>query len=269
MSVQSTTRTLAVLATAIANAAGAWAQDATLPAGPWRSPASATYTNPALTGAALYLSIDVAKDGSFRGVWGQYFCTAYPGAYGISIYSCSRIGSHRVSGRFGPARQGLIELDTLGRSAFTWAAPSAGELAIDLPKDWQGKDAVLYRARMTRDGKPVAAAASATSAARDEGPLLSANALYREFKKDEPAAQARHGGKTLVLDARRGNLIALSDGGAAVHVADGFQTRALVLYFRDLKELGGIGEGAQFRFKCRVLDFAYQYVQMENCSIVR
>lgn len=269
MAVRPTTRCLAVLAAATAAAAGAFAQEPQLPAGLWRSPASATYTNPALTGAELYLSIDVAKDGSFRGVWGQYFCNTYPGAYGISIYSCSRIGSRDASGRFGPGRQGVIDLDTLGRSAFTWAAPTAGELAIDLPKDWQGKDAVLYRVRMTRDGKPVPAAASATSAAGDEGPLLSAQALYREFKSDEKAAMGRHGGKTLVLDARRGTVIALSNGGAAVHVADGFQSRALVLYFRGLKELSGIGEGARFRFRCTVRDFDYQYVQMDNCSIVR
>ncbi len=80
---------------------------------------------------------------------------------------------------------------------------------------------------------------------------------------------ARHGGKTLVLEGRRGELIALSDGGAAVHVADGFQSRALVLYFRSQKEASGIAEGAVFRFRCTVKDFAYQYVQLENCSVVR
>ncbi|MCW5632392.1 MAG: hypothetical protein KIT17_03580 [Rubrivivax sp.] len=260
---------LAMLAVAgAAAAADAWAQDPPPPAGRWQSPASATYTNPALTGAELYLSIDVAPDGSFRGTWGRYFCTAFPGAYGIAIYSCSRTGGNRVSGRFGPGRQGAIDLDTLGRSPFTWAAPSGDELAIDLPRTWQGGgDAVLYRARMTRNGKPRPAASAA--APGEAGPLLSAVALYREFKQDERSALARHQGKTLVLEGRRGSLIALSDGGAAVHVPDGFQSRALVLYFRDFKQVSGIAEGAQFRFRCRVLDFAYQYVQLEDCSIVR
>jgi hypothetical protein len=51
------------------------------------------------------------------------------------MYSCSLTGSNRVSGRFDPGRQGVIDLEQLGRSAFTWSAPSADELAIDLPKN--------------------------------------------------------------------------------------------------------------------------------------
>jgi hypothetical protein len=268
---ESTTRRPAVVAAATAAAVGALAQEPQVPTGLWQSPAHATYTNAAHTGSGLYLSIDVAGDGRFRGNWSPYLCQAYPGVYGLSTYSCSPVGGHRVTGRFGPGRQGVIELDTLGRSAFTWAAPSADELAIELPEDWQGKDPVLYRARMTRDGKPRLPGAAATPppGQRGESPPSSAVALYREFKKDEKAALTRHGGKTLVLDARRGNLIALSNGGAAVHVADGFQSRALVLYFREMKEVGGIEEGALFHFRCTVRDFDYQYIQMENCSVVR
>lgn len=71
------------IAASVATATGL-AEEVQIPSGKWRSVSSATYTNPALTGAELYLSIDVAKDGSFRGVWGQYMCNAYPGAYGIS-----------------------------------------------------------------------------------------------------------------------------------------------------------------------------------------
>lgn len=255
---------LAILAVAIAGAGCAMAAEPQVPAGPWRSPASATFTNPALTGAALALSIEVAKDGSFRGTWSRYFCTAYPGAYGLAIYSCTPTGSQRVSGRFGPGRQGVIDLETLGRSAFTWISPSAHELVIDLPRKWQGDDEVLYRARMTRDGKLRPAAPPVA-----QGPLLSANALYREFKADEKAALARHGGRALVLEGRRGQVIELSDGGAAVHVGDGFQSRALVLSFRDGKDVGGIAEGAPFRFRCTVKSFDYQYVHLEECSIVR
>jgi hypothetical protein len=248
--------------------AGASAQESQLPSGKWRSGAAETHTNPALAGAGLYLDLDVASDGSFRGTWGQYFCTAYPGAYGIAIHSCSMNPTTRkpVSGRFGPGRQGVIDLQQLGRSAFTWTAPSSDELTIELPKNWQGGGAILYRARMTRNGQPAPPAASAP---RDEGSLLSAVALYREFKTDANAALARHGGRPLVLEGLRGTLIALSDGGAAIHVPDGFQPRALVLSFRDRREVGGIGEGSRFRFRCTVRNFDYQYVQMDDCSLVR
>jgi hypothetical protein len=259
-------RDLAFLAGTIA-ALGAFAQESRIPTGNWQSARSATYTNPALTGADLYLDINVAKDGSFRGTWGQYLCTAYPGAHGISIYSCTRTGSNRVSGRFGPGRQGSIDLDKLGRSPFAWNAPAPGEVVIDLPKNWQGSDAVLYRARMTRDGKQKPTARS--SPAPDEGPLLSANALYREFDRNSSAALKRHGGKTLVLEGRRGALVPLSGGGAAIHVPDSHTARALVLVFADVKQVNGIGEGVQFRFRCTVAHFDYQYVYMENCAIVR
>ena len=261
-----TCRRLAILAVTLAPATGV-AQEAQLPSGNWQSSASATYTNPALTGSRLYLNIDVAKDGSFTGVWGQYSCSGYPGAYGISIHSCSRVGSNRVSGRFGPHRKGTIDLDQLGRSAFTWAAPSAGELELDLPKNWRGSDAVLYQARLTRDGKGTPAAAAEPS--RDEGPLLSAVVLYREFKENSKSALERHRGKTLVLEGRRGTLIPLSDGGAAIHVGDGLTTRALVLSFPDVTEVKTIGEGARFRFRCTVSSFDYQYLHMESCAIVK
>jgi len=259
-------RRLAVLAALTVAAVGAFAQEPQAPTGKWRSAERATYTNPALTGAELYLDIEVTKDGSFRGAWGQYFCTAYPGAYGISVHSCTRLGSNRVSGRFAPGGQGTIDLDKLGRSGFLWTA-SAGELAIDLPKNWQGDDAILYRGRLTRDGNTKPATRSGPT--RDEGPLLSANALYREFEKDSGAALKRHAGKTLVLEGRRGALVPLSGGGVAVHIPDGATNRALVLVFQDRKQVDGIKEGAQFRFTCTVVHFDYQYVYMENCAITR
>lgn len=255
----------AILVATLAPATGV-AQEAQLPSGKWQSPASATYTNPALTGSRLYLNIDVAKDGSFQGVWGQYLCTAYPGAYGISIHSCTRTGSNRVSGRFGSDRAGTIDLEQLGRSRFTWATSSVGELQLDLPKHWRGSEAILYEARLTRDGKSKPAAAAEQP--RDDGPLLSAVALYREFKADSKTALARHGGRTLVLEGRRGTLIPLSNGGAAIHVPDGFTSRALVLSFPDLNAVSKIGDGAQFRFRCTVSSFDYQYLHMDNCSIV-
>jgi hypothetical protein len=258
-----------VFVASIAAAVGALAQEPGFPAGNWESVSSETYTqalHPVLTGAEFYLKIDVSNDGSFRGEWGEYFCSGVStGAYGMGTFPCYFSGKgERVSGRFGPGRQGVIDLGRLGRSAFTWTAPAVGELAIELPKNWRG-DAILYRARMTPDGKRK----SPSTTPPDAGPLLSANVLYREFNKDSNAALRRHAGKTLVLEGRRGALIELSDGGAAIHIADGFTSRALVLVFRDLREVSGISEGAQFRFRCTVESFDYLYVHLEGCSIVR
>ena len=260
-----TLRSLAILAAAMTMAESPFAQGSQIPVGNWRSPNSATYTNPAYTSSELYLNIDVAKDGSFSGVWNRYFCTVQAGAYGVSVYSCSRVGSdNRVSGKLGPGRQGTMDLATLGRTTFTWSAPSADELTFELPKNWQGTDAVLYRAGMTRDGRPKPAASAAPA-----GPLLSAVVLYREFVKDSVGALKRYAGKSLELEGLRGTLIPLSDGGAAIHIPDGFQPRALVLVFADLKQVSGIKEGAQFRFRCTVEHFDYQYLSMNNCAILR
>ena len=258
-----------LFAASLAAAAGALGQEPAFPVGNWQSATSETYTNPlhpVLTGAELYLEIEVSKDGSFRGEWREYSCSgASVGAFGITTFPCRFSGqSERVSGRFGPGRQGVIELGRLGRGAFSWAAPAADELAIELPKNWQG-DAILYRARLTRDGKRT----PATPPAGDAGPLLSANVLYREFKENETAALGRHAGKRLVLEGRRGTLIPLSDGGAAIHIADGFTSRALVLVFGQLREVNGISEGVQFRFTCTVESFDYLYVHLEDCSVVR
>jgi hypothetical protein len=101
-----------------------------------------------------------------------------------------------------------------------------------------------------------------------EEPPLSAVALYREFKADTEAALRRHAGATLVLEGRRGTLIETSFGGAAIHIADGFTDRALVLSFRDLRQVRGIAPGEKFRFRCRVRHFDSQYVYMDNCAIL-
>ena len=252
----------------IATAAGALARQQIQPAGNWQSVRNETYTSPlhpVVTHAEFYLTIDVAGDGSFRGQWGEYTCVPSVGAFGYSTFPCrSSVSSGRASGNFGPAGQGVIELEKLGGSAFTWSTPSINELAIDLPRNWQGSQAAFHRARMTRDGKPKPA-----SPKPDEGPLLSAPALYREFLKDEKGTLARYKGRTLVLEGHRGTLIQMSDGGAAVHVPDGYQPRALVLLFRSLSEVNGIAEGTQFRFRCTVDDWAYQYVHLDNCTVVR
>jgi hypothetical protein len=259
---------LLVFTLSIATAAGALAPQQPAPAGNWQSVRSETYTSPlhpVVTRAEFYLNIDVASDGAFRGQWGEYTCVPSIGAYGYSTFPCrSSAASGRVSGNFGPGGQGVIELEKLGRSAFKWSAPSIDELSIDLPRDWQGSEAVFHRARMTRDGKPRPA-----SPKPDQGPLLSAPALYGEFLKDEKGTLAKYKGQTLVLEGLRGTLIQTSDGGAAIHVPDGYQPRALVLRFPLLSDVSGIGEGAQFRFRCRVDDWDYQYVHLDNCTVVR
>jgi hypothetical protein len=264
-------RRVTVFAAFIAAAVGATAQEPAVPVGNWQSATSETYTNPlhpVLTGAELYLKIEVSTDGSFRGEWREYSCSgASVGAFGITTFPCRVAGQGAsVSGRFGSGRQGSIDLGRLGRSNFSWHAPAVDELAIDLPKNWQG-DAILYRARLTRDGKRKTATAAPPPS--DAGPLLSANALYREFNKDATSALGRYAGKRLVLEGRRGTLIPLSDGGAAVHIADGFTSRALVLVFADPKDVSGINEGEPFRFTCTVESFDYQYVHMNDCSVVR
>jgi hypothetical protein len=259
---------LIVFTLSIAAAAGALARQPPAPAGNWQSARNDTFISPlhpVVARAEFYLNIEVANDGSFRGQWGEYTCVPSVGAYGYSTFPCRSSASNgRVSGKFGPAGQGVIELEKLGRSGFNWTTPSINELAIDLPKNWQGSEAVFHRARMTRDGKPRPA-----SPKPDDGPLLSAPALYREFLKDEKATLARYKGTTQVLEGLRGTLIQMSDGGAAIHVPDGYQPRALVLVFRTLNEVNGISEGATFRFRCTVEDWAYQYVHLNNCSIVR
>lgn len=258
---------LTIVVASITGAVGASARQPALPIGNWQSATSETITwalHPALSGGELYLEIDVSSDGGFRGEWGELFCSA-----GSLYFSCRPDGkSERVSGRFSPGGEGVIDLVRLGRSSFKWSVPSVNELTIEMPKTWRGgAAAVLYRARMTRDGK--GKPTTATPPSGDAGPLSSAVALYREFDKDYKAALNRYAGKTLVLEGRRGDLIQLSDGGAAIHIADGFRSRALVLVFGDMREVSGIGEGAQFRFRCTVEGFDYQYVQMKDCSIVR
>jgi len=262
-----TLQQLVFIAATLAVPAGVFAQGSGTPTGNWQSPGHVTYTNPFLAGDEFFLNIDVAKDGSFRGTWSQYFCMSSVGAYGVRIISCSKTGSDGVTGKFGAGNEGVIDLEKLGRSAFTWKAPTADELAIDLPQNWQDpNDAVLYRARMTRDGKEKPAASSRP---RDEGPPLSAIALYREFKQNQDVAIKKYRGTTQVLEGRRGELIPLGSGGVAVNIPDGFTSRALNLWFPDSRQVEGIDEGAKFRFECTVKHFDYQYLIMENCTVVR
>jgi hypothetical protein len=266
---------LTFLCACLAAPTGASGQQPAVPIGNWQSVTGDTYTNalhPVISGGEMYLRIEVLNDGSFRGEWGEYRCSGVStGAYGYATIPCGFSGKGEpVSGRFGPGQQGAIDLGRIGRSAFTWSAPAADELAIDLPRDWRGgADRPLFRARMTRDGKRKPAAGTSPSAGPDTGPLLSSVALYREFKQNEKAALAKYAGRRMVLDGRRGTFIELSNGGAAIHIADGFTSRALVLVFPDGRPVSGLAEGAPFRFSCVVESFDYLYVHLQDCSIVR
>jgi hypothetical protein len=219
-----------VFVASIAAAVGALAQEPAFPAGHWEAVSSETYPphSTQSSRAPSSTSRSMCRTTAASAANGaSTIVRASPRVPSASVtFPCRFSGtSAPVSGRFGRGGQGMIDLGRLGRSALSWTAPAAGELALDLPKDWRG-DAVLWRARLTRDGKgkPRARRHQVT-----RGPLLSANALYREFNKDSNAALRRHAGTTLVLEGRRGTLIELSDGGAAIHIADGFTSRALVL----------------------------------------
>lgn len=98
--------------------------------------------------------------------------------------------------------------------------------------------------------------------------LLSANALYREFQDNPVDATDRYAGRAVILEGLRGEMILTSDGvQAAVHVADGSRTNALILAFSDRNQLRGIGRGQRFRFKCAVEKYQYAILWMEDCSI--
>jgi hypothetical protein len=99
-----------------------------------------------MVSADFYLEVAVAGDGSFHGSWARYACFA--SAYGIM--SCGK-GSLEgsVSGRLDADGSGSIDLERLGRSTLAWQPKSAGEITIELPRDWQGSN-VLFRSSIKR-----------------------------------------------------------------------------------------------------------------------
>ena len=101
------------------------------------------------------------------------------------------------------------------------------------------------------------------------GRALSAVAMYREFKENENAALRKYGGTTQVFEGIRGTRIDTSFGTVAIHIPDGYTARALVLSFSDPQQLDGIEQGVNFRFKCTVEKFDYQYVHLNDCTVVR
>src|SRR5687767_11088421 len=105
---------LIVLTLSIATLTRLLAQAPPAPVGNWQSARNDTFSSPlhpVVTRAEFYLNIDVANDGTFRGEWGEYTCGSSLGAYGYNTFPCRTSPSNvRVSGRFGPAGQGVIEL---------------------------------------------------------------------------------------------------------------------------------------------------------------
>ena len=114
--------------------------------GRWVSADWASYTNPAMTSANFYLEITIGSDGAFRGSWARYPCVVQ--TYGI--WSCGKgplEGS--ATGHLDANGTGSIQLERLGRSALAWSFKASGELALELPRDWQG-DRVLFQSTLKR-----------------------------------------------------------------------------------------------------------------------
>jgi hypothetical protein len=117
----------------------------------------------------------------------------------------------------------------------------------------------------TRPGAPTAG-----SGPEDGGNQVpSANLLYREYVADARSAGARYDGNPVELEARRGDVIELSSGGAAVHIADDGKRNAVVAAFRDASAVAGIGPGELFRLRCRVEKFEYLILWLEACEIAQ
>lgn len=97
----------------------------------------------------------------------------------------------------------------------------------------------------------------------------SANLLYREYVANANAAGAKHDGTIVEMEGRRGDLIQLSSGGVAIHIADGGKSNALVASFTDASAVAGIEQGDLFRLRCRVEEFKYYTLWLEACQIAR
>ena len=95
----------------------------------------------------------------------------------------------------------------------------------------------------------------------------SANLLYREYIANEKTASAKHDGTIVEIEARRGEEIQREDGGVAIHIAEGGNSKALIASFPDASAVAGIEQGELFRLRCRVAKFEYQIVWLEACQI--
>jgi hypothetical protein len=108
--------------------------------------------------------------------------------------------------------------------------------------------------------------AVANSAGAEAPRVLSANALYRAFEENEADAAVRYVGKIATLEGLRGNMILLDDGkSAAVHISDRGISNALILSFPNRNDLDGVSKGQRFVFTCRVRQFEYLKLWLEDC----
>jgi hypothetical protein len=110
--------------------------------------------------------------------------------------------------------------------------------------------------------------AVANSAGAKADRVPSANALYRAFEENEADAAVRYVGKFVTLEGLRGNVILHNDGKrAAVHISDRGISNALILSFPNRNELDGVSKGQRFVFTCRVKQFEYLKLWLEDCVV--
>jgi hypothetical protein len=229
-----------------------------------------------MAASEMYLDITIAGDGRFRGEWKEYLCASSIGAYGYIAYSCKRDGGTGgvISGTLDRSG-GVADLGRWGRQPLVVKTVDADEFIVELPQGWRGESFDGYRARLRREGapeKPLRSEEPPPPKDTDEsGQVLSANALFREFSADATTAGSRYGGQVMTLEGRVGDEVILSSDGvsAAVHIADGFLSRALILMFPDRRDVAGVTKGTRLRFRCSVNEFKYEILWLENCSTVR
>jgi hypothetical protein len=134
-------------------------------------------------------------------------------------------------------------------------------LIMSLSRSWSAPIVLAFLAASLHAQSPAQNAAAGATA-------LSANALYREFQNNPVDATDRYAGRAVLLEGLRGEMILLSDGvQAAVHVAEGTRTNALILLFSDRNQLRGINLGQRFRFRCVVDKYQNPTVWMDDCSV--
>lgn len=97
--------------------------------------------------------------------------------------------------------------------------------------------------------------------------VLSANALYRAFEENRADAAVRYVGKFVTLEGLRGNVIIHDDGSATAHISDRGISNALILSFPNRSELDGVSKGQRFAFTCKVRQFEYLKLWLEDCAV--
>jgi len=157
-------------------------------------------------------------------------------------------------------------------AVFRNTAQGLAGTSIYVKKDgrWQVLQVQGTRLAPQRPSSTKAGADANTPVLVDGPSLLSANALYRDFRNNPIDASNKYEGKTVVLEGLRGDIVLHSDGvSAAVHIADSGRPNALILSFSNRNDLAGINRGQKFRFRCTVEKYEYSIVWMQDCTIDR